>query len=151
MVNYFLIGEDSIFIGKNTSIEIGAVLSARNNSSITIGDNVIIGPYVVILTTDHIFSDSSQLIRNQGSYIGSISIGNDVWIGSHSTILYGVKIPDGVVIGANSLVKHQDFLDPYSIYAGNPIRKIGVREEGKITRGRKIVRKFKKLTAEGRV
>lgn len=56
---------------------------------------------------------------------GNTIIGNDVWIGQNVTILPGVKIGDGVIIGANSVVSKD--VEPYSIVAGNPIRTIRKR------------------------
>ena len=47
-------------------------------------------------------------------------IGNDVWIGDRATILSGVRIGDGAVIGAGSVVTKD--VEPYSIVAGNPAR-----------------------------
>lgn len=47
-----------------------------------------------------------------------IIIGNDVWIGFDSVILKGVKIGNGAVIGARSVVTHD--VEPYTIVAGNP-------------------------------
>lgn len=56
---------------------------------------------------------------------GEIVVGSDVWIGYRSTILSGVTIGQGAVIGAGSLVC-QD-VPAYSIVAGNPIKVIGWR------------------------
>ena len=56
---------------------------------------------------------------------GEVFIGNDVWIGYSSTILSGVKIGDGAVIGARSLVASD--VDPYTIVAGNPSKVIRKR------------------------
>lgn len=56
---------------------------------------------------------------------GDTIVGNDVWIGQNATILPGVHIGDGAIIGANSVVaKH---VEPYSIVAGNPARFIRKR------------------------
>ncbi|MCW3082655.1 MAG: hexapeptide repeat-containing transferase [Bacteroidetes bacterium] len=52
-------------------------------------------------------------------------IGNDVWIGCNSTILRGVKIGDGAVIGANSLVNMD--IPPYAIAVGSPAKIIKYR------------------------
>ncbi|MDR2829546.1 MAG: hypothetical protein LBB45_00625 [Methanobrevibacter sp.] len=51
-------------------------------------------------------------------------IGNDVWVGTRCTILYGVIIGDGAIIGANSLVSKD--VEPYSIFGGNPAKLIDI-------------------------
>jgi virginiamycin A acetyltransferase len=56
---------------------------------------------------------------------GDTVIGNDVWIGENSTILPGVKIGDGVIIGAKSVVGRN--VEPYSIIVGNPAKIIRKR------------------------
>ncbi len=58
-------------------------------------------------------------------YKGNTIIGNDVWIGQNVTILPGVHIYDGAIIGCNSVVSHD--VDAYTIVAGNPIRIIRKR------------------------
>ena len=55
----------------------------------------------------------------------TIIIGNDVWIGRGVMITDGVTIGDGAVIGARSLVTTD--VEPYTIYAGSPAKKIGER------------------------
>ena len=56
---------------------------------------------------------------------GDTVVGNDVWIGQHVTILPGVHIDDGAIIGANSVVAKD--IPPYCIAAGNPCRIIRKR------------------------
>ena len=51
---------------------------------------------------------------------GDTVIGNDVWIGQNATILPGVQIGDGAIIGASSVVGSN--IPPYTIVAGNPAR-----------------------------
>ena len=53
---------------------------------------------------------------------GDTVIGNDVWIGQNATIMPGVHIGDGAIIGANSTVAGD--VPPYTIVAGNPARQI---------------------------
>lgn len=52
-------------------------------------------------------------------------IGNDVWIGEHSTIKRGIKIGDGAIVAANSLVVKD--VPPYAIVGGNPAQVIKYR------------------------
>lgn len=56
---------------------------------------------------------------------GDTVVGNDVWIGQNVTVLPGVHIGDGAIIGANSVVSKD--VEPYTIAAGNPIRPIRKR------------------------
>ena len=56
---------------------------------------------------------------------GDTVVGNDVWIGQNVTILPGVNVGDGVIIGLNSTVASD--LEPYGLYAGNPARLIRKR------------------------
>lgn len=49
-------------------------------------------------------------------------IGNDVWVGANSVLMPGVKVADGAIIGAGSVVTKD--VGPYEIHAGTPARKI---------------------------
>ena len=62
---------------------------------------------------------------------GDTVIGNDVWIGQNATILPGVHIGDGAIIGANSVVASD--VEPYSIVVGNPVKLIRYRFDGELT------------------
>lgn len=52
-------------------------------------------------------------------------VGNDVWIGERATVLSGLTIGDGAVIGGGSVVTKD--VGPYEIWAGNPARFIRKR------------------------
>lgn len=56
---------------------------------------------------------------------GDVIVGNDVWIGYNATIMAGVKVGDGAIIAANSMVVKD--VEPYSIVGGNPARLIKKR------------------------
>ncbi|PSB09569.1 hypothetical protein C7B62_12775 [Pleurocapsa sp. CCALA 161] len=62
-----------------------------------------------------------ELVRTKGA----INIGNGVWIGDNVTILPGVEIANGAVIGAGSIVTKS--IPPYSIAVGNPAKVIKKR------------------------
>ena len=61
---------------------------------------------------------------------GDTIVGNDVWIGENSTILPGVKIGDGAIIGMNSVVTKD--VEPYTIVGGNPARVIRKRFDNEL-------------------
>jgi virginiamycin A acetyltransferase len=62
---------------------------------------------------------------------GDTIIGNDVWIGQNTTILPGVKIGDGAIIGMKSVVGSD--VEPYTIVAGNPAKIIRKRFDAELT------------------
>lgn len=72
---------------------------------------------------------SSQLFDEfdyaDGTNRFSVIIGNDVWICSGVTILEGVKIGDGAILAAGAIITKD--VEPYTIYAGIPAKKIGQR------------------------
>lgn len=56
---------------------------------------------------------------------GDVTIGNDVWIATNAVIMSGVRIGDGAVVGAYSVVTKD--VPPYTIVAGNPAKQIRKR------------------------
>jgi acetyltransferase-like isoleucine patch superfamily enzyme len=69
--------------------------------------------------------DTFLMERGHPGCKGNIEIGNDVWIGAKSTIMSGVKIGDGAVIGAGSVIAKD--VPPYTIWVGNPAKMIKKR------------------------
>ena len=69
-----------------------------------IGENVMMGPEVTILTHTHNIERTDIPMRQQGTIVKEVIIGNDVWIGMRSIIMPGVKIGNGAVIGAGAVV-----------------------------------------------
>jgi len=112
-------------IGDNSYIGCNAVLGA-GGGGITIGNNVLIGQAVTMHSESHNYKDPTKLIREQGISYRGIKIEDDVWIGSNSTVLDGVTIGTGSVIGAGSIVTKS--LPPYSIAVGVPAKVIRKRE-----------------------
>ena len=62
---------------------------------------------------------------------GDTVVGNDVWIGENATIMPGVHIGDGAIIGFGSVVASD--VAPYTIVAGNPARVIRKRFDDELT------------------
>lgn len=112
-------------IGNNTGLGHNNFINGQGG--VTIGDDVIIGPYVKILSENHVFSKTDTPIRIQGVSRQGITIGSDVWIGANVTILDGVSIGQGSVIGAGSVVSKS--IPEFSIAVGIPCRVIKTREK----------------------
>lgn len=93
-------------------------LTILDEAAVTIGDRVFIGPDVGLYTVAHALLPDQ---RAEGVMRARpIVIGNDVWIGGHSVLLPGVRIGDGAVIGAGSVVTHD--IPPRTLAFGNPCR-----------------------------
>lgn len=80
------------------------LLNASVAGHIAFGKNCIIGPGVILRSSNHKSSDLNIPIMYQGHEGGCITIGNNVWIGAGAIILPNVKIGDGVIVGAGSVV-----------------------------------------------
>lgn len=107
-----------INIGKNFYANYN--LTILDTASVTIGDNVFIGPNVNIYAATHPL-DIERRNKNLEKGI-PVKIGNNVWIGGNVTILPGVTIGDGTTIGAGSVVT-KDI--PSNVLAvGNPCKVI---------------------------
>lgn len=113
-----------IEIGDNSTINSFCIL--LGNGGIKIGNNVHIAPHTIIVSSNHNYIEKEITIDKQGLSNKGITIGNDVWVSANCTVVDGTYIPDGVVIGANSLVK--GILEPYKVYAGNPIKLLKERK-----------------------
>lgn len=86
--------------------------------SISIGNNVMVGPYVYIADFDHDITVTDGAVI-QGSTVGKpVQIGNHVWIGAHAVVLKGVTIGDGAVVAAGALVIKR--VPPMAVVGGVP-------------------------------
>lgn len=92
---------------------------------VDIGDDCILADRVYVGDFDHRFADPSVPIRKQGIATAPVRIEDDCWIGEKASIMRGVTVGRGSVIGANSVVPRD--VAPYSVAAGNPARVIRPR------------------------
>jgi acetyltransferase-like isoleucine patch superfamily enzyme len=117
--------------GENAKLTVGKFCSIANDVVIFLGGNhridwVTTYPFNVI--NEHF--ENARTIKGHPSTKGDVIIGNDVWIGYGAVIFSGVKIGDGAVIAAKSIVTKDVY--PYSVVAGNPARLIKKRFDDKI-------------------
>lgn len=136
---YFDGMDDNVWIGEGATIQYPCNIKIGDNVSlnewvfisgydkIEIQDNVSIGHRTSILTTDHVFGNKNRLIRKQGVRNAKVKICNDVYIGCNVTILTGVTIEKGAIIGAGSVVTKD--VAEYSIVGGVPAKKISNRNK----------------------
>ncbi len=103
-------------IGRGTGISGGSVCAAL---SIRIGERCLIGADVLITDTDFHALDPA---RRESGWVdircAPVDIGDDVFIGSRAVILKGVRLGDGAVVGAGSVVTRS--VPAHAIVAGNP-------------------------------
>lgn len=114
----------NILIGENTSINHKTIIYGHGGTYI--GNNVLIAGHCMIIPSNHIYKDRDKLIREQGNSSIGIWIEDDVWIGHGCSILDGVRIGEGAIIAAGSVVNKN--VEPFTIVGGVPHRKIGERK-----------------------
>lgn len=112
----------NVSIGKGSIIGDKSILDARNG--IIIGENVNFSTGVWLWTEQHNLNCPWFSCENEG---GSIIIDDYAWISCRTIILPGVHIGKGAVICAGAVVTKS--VEPYSIYAGIPAKKIGNRNK----------------------
>ena len=102
----------NITVGKN--VFINACCRFQDQGGITVGDGCFIGHNVTIATLNHDLNPETRANMLPAPVI----LGKNVWVGSDSTILPGVEIGDGAIIGAGSVVTKN--VEPNTIVCGNP-------------------------------
>lgn len=107
----------SVEIGDNSGLGINCRISGKT----IIGNNVMMGPNVSIFTKNHVYDRTDIPMNLQGMSVEkTVIIEDDVWIGANVTILNGIKISKGAIIGAGSVVTRN--IPEYAIVGGNPAK-----------------------------
>lgn len=106
----------NIKVGEN--VFINACCRFQDQGGIEIGDGALIGHNTTIATLNHDFNPA----KRQNLTPSHVKIGKNVWIGSDCTILPGVEIGEGVIIGAGSVVTKS--IPANTIAVGNPAKVI---------------------------
>lgn len=107
-----------IIIDENAYI--GPYVVIAGTGDIKIGKNCLIAPHCGIFANSHIFTDPTLPIEEQGVTSKGIIIEDDCWLGHNVTVIDGVKIGKGSIIGAGSVVNQN--IPPFSIAVGTPAR-----------------------------
>lgn len=115
-------GMGNVYIGND--VVINSFVHIWGHGGVYIGDRVMIAANTIITSVTH---DYNNKIMRYGSISkAQVIIEEDVWIGSSATILPGISIGKGSVIGAGAVVTKN--IPPYSIAIGNPARIIKQRK-----------------------
>ena len=114
---------DKLTVGSNVSINENSYLECKGN--VEIGDDVMIGHGVSILSNTHNYDRIAVPMNEQGESSEKIKIGNDVWIGAKATVLMGVTVGDHSIIGAHALVNKD--VPEYAVVGGVPAKIIRMR------------------------
>ena len=106
----------SLHAGRDCTINPYAVVRGR----VSLGDAVRIGAHTSLLGFNHTMSDPETEVFRQPITTKGITVGNDVWIGSHSVVLDGVEIGDRCVVAAGAVVTTR--VPAGAVVGGNPAR-----------------------------
>lgn len=137
---------NSLLIGSRAILEHGVDIGFLDNTHIEIGEDTFIGPYTClagfgdikigkgcliaahsgIFANSHIFADPIQQIKDQGITTKGIVIEDNCWLGHNVTVIDGITIGRGSVIGAGAVVNKN--IPPYSVAVGVPARVISQRQ-----------------------
>lgn len=113
--------ENVLEVGPHNRFFKNSHLAVLEGTKIYVGQDGLFAPDVQIRT-----SDSHSILDKEGKRLNparDIQIGNHVWMGAGASALKGSVIPDGCVIGMNSLV-NRELDEKESLYVGSPVRKV---------------------------
>ena len=108
----------SVTIGENTTFGGIRIINVGTLNSVSIGNDCLFADHIELWASDthRIFNHENQLMNKEKPVV----IGDNVWVGSRVTILKGIKIANGSIIGMGSLVVND--VPEKSISVGNPNR-----------------------------
>ena len=112
-------------IRTGTNVFLGPYVTIYGHGGVEIGDQTLVSMHATILSSNHAVPGREKVIRAQPDILLPSKIGRDVWIGANAVILGGVKIGDGCVIGAGSVVTKD--LPAYAVAFGAPARVVRSR------------------------
>lgn len=120
----YLLRPELLSIGDNVSIHPMSYIDATGK--ITIKDDVSIAHVVTIMSSTHNYNDINIPFKDQGYTLSETVIENDVWVGAKATILAGLTIGHGSIIGASAVVTKD--VEDYTVVGGIPAKVIKSRK-----------------------
>lgn len=138
--NVFIDAGKRLRVGKYTTLTWGVLI--EGGAETYLGDRVFLGPSTKLLTSTYKiqgFYTVEHLPEGcQETEYGNITIKDDAYLGANCTVMPGITIGEGAVVGSNSLVTKD--LEPWGIYVGTPCKKIGEREKPSVEKLEKLNR-----------
>ena len=125
------IGDDNKLRAHEGQLTLGAkVVMGRDNVintylDIEVGDASILADWIYICDFDHRTDRLDVPIKDQGIVTAPVRIGGDVWVGEKVTVLRGVDVGHGAVIGSQTVVNRD--VPPFAIAVGSPVRVVRSR------------------------
>jgi len=122
--------ENGIYISDAKNLKIGKHVRINECSffqgKITVGNYVLIAPYVSIYTNTHTHEDGpTPFIKQVPEPAKEVVLEDNVWLGRNVVVLPGITIGSGSIVGANSVVTKD--IEPNSIVGGVPAKLIRKR------------------------
>jgi len=104
-------------VGREFHVNTGAHLDARGG--ITVGDDVLVGPNSVLVSSDHAINVAPGQTRASAGHTNKpVLIGSHVWIGANCVVRGGVTVGDHSIIASGAVVVKD--VEPFTIVGGNP-------------------------------
>ncbi len=107
----------SVHLGADSTVNYGAVV----RGTVQGGNGVRIGAHTSLLAFNHGMEPGTEVFRQPLTSRG-ITVGDDVWIGSHVVVLDGVSVGDHAVLAAGAVVTKD--VPAGAVVGGNPARRI---------------------------
>jgi len=108
----------NFYIGDMSGVGVNCYISCGDK--VTIGERVLMGPEVMIYTTNHIWDPVERTYVGKGLTYKPVVINDDVWLGSRSIILQGITVGKGATVAAGSVVTKD--VPEYAVVAGVPAK-----------------------------
>jgi maltose O-acetyltransferase len=121
--------DGQVYLGDGSDVELGSRCQLNRGcrlNRVTVHDNVLIGPDVIVLGKLHRTDRVDVPMVDQGDYTKEPTIlGPDAWVGARAIIMPGIVVGPGSIVGAGAVVTQN--VPPRTVVAGVPARPIADR------------------------